>query len=250
MESRSASSFAEFVHEVESLCEFEGTMLFRGQATKGKLLPSIARDTPSHDSTTEEKELIKELRRMGASILPRTDMDDWELLVVAQHFGMKTRLLDWTSNPLAALYFACSDRKKGDVFVYVLSADQFLSENQKGPFEPGKTQVIRPNLNNPRIIAQHGWFTAHKYSEKTKKFVPLEQNREIKKSVIEICIPKSARELLLESLDRHGVSSRTLFPDLEGLCKYLNWKHESTQKGNLLALPQVSTLGKSPHRVV
>ena len=227
MKSKKVTNFAEFIQEVESLSENSELMLFRGQAKKGNLLPSIAREEPSHDSTAEEKGLIKELRRMGSSILPRTDMDDWELLVVAQHFGMKTRLLDWTSNPLAALFFACNDWQKGNVYVYALDADQFLSEPQKGPFETGKTQVIRPNLNNPRIIAQHGWFTAHKFSRKTKKFVPLEKNNEIKTAVIEIRIPKDARATLLKSLDRHGVSSRTLFPDLEGLCKYLSWKHEN-----------------------
>ncbi|GAA80474.1 hypothetical protein P20495_2989 [Pseudoalteromonas sp. BSi20495] len=33
---------------------------------------------------------------------------------------------------------------------------------------------------------------------------------------------------MLKALDRHGVNSHTLFPDLEGLCKYLNWKHENS----------------------
>lgn len=79
-------------------------MLFRGQAKKGNLLPSIAREHPNFDSTSIEKEMLKELRRKGNSILPKNDFDDRALLVFAQHFGMKTRLLDWTSNSLAALF--------------------------------------------------------------------------------------------------------------------------------------------------
>ncbi len=114
-----------------------------------------------------------------------------------------------------------------DVYVYALDANRYLKEPQKGPFDTGRTQVIRPKLNNPRIIAQHGWFSAHKYSKSSKKFVPLEKNNEISESVQEIKIPEDTREKLLKSLDRHGVSSRTLFPDLEGLCKYINWKNET-----------------------
>lgn len=227
MKSQTAKNFSEFVDIVERLGNDSELMLFRGQAEKGNLLPSIARKNPKTDSTSAEQELIKELKRMGASILPKNDLDDWDLLVIAQHFGMKTRLLDWTSNPLAALFFACNDWKKGDVYVYALDANRYLKEPQKGPFDTGRTQVIRPKLNNPRIIAQHGWFTAHKYSKSSKKFAPLEKNNEISESAQEIKIPEDTREKLLKSLDRHGVSSRTLFPDLEGLCKYINWKNET-----------------------
>lgn len=228
MISKTIANFSEFITFVESQNGTDDLLLFRGQASQGNLLPSVARDTPEIDSTKNEKEALKELRRMGNSLLPSEKMDDWDLLVVAQHFGMKTRLLDWTSNPSAALWFACNDWREGDAYVYVLSADEFLSESTKGPFDTGKTMVIRPTLNNPRIIAQHGWFTAHKYSKKTNRFVPLEKNNQIKKSVVEIHIPEKSRVDLLRSLDRHGVSGRTLFPDLEGLCKFLNWKHENT----------------------
>ena len=225
MESKTICSFSDYIYEIEELDEKEGLKLFRGQAVEGNLLPSVCRDNPAKNTTKAEKENLNELRRMGSSLIPNEKMTDWDLLVFAQHFCLKTRLLDWSSNPLAALWFACSDYKEGDAFVYVLYADEFLHSENKGPFDSGATRVFRPALNNPRIVAQHGWFTSHKYSSKAKRFVALEKNNTIKHSVFEIHIPENFRKDLLKALDRHGVNSHTLFPDLEGLCKYLNWDH-------------------------
>lgn len=226
MKTISVDTFSAFVSETESLCALGELFLFRGQAQRGNLLPRIARANPTENTESTEKKMLSELRRIGAAYLPQQDAGDWELMVIAQHFAMATRLLDWTSNPLAALWFACSSHEKGDCHVYVLEADTLLipEEKQKSPFGVAKTRVFQPRLNNPRIVAQDGWFTAHRYANSNSRFLPLEKIGDIKGHLTELVIPEGSRTQMLKSLDRHGISSRALFPDLEGLCRYVSWK--------------------------
>lgn len=66
-----------------------------------------------------ERDMLTEFRSMGAPHLP--SQDSVEIYFMAQHHGMPTRLLDWTTNPLSALFFACEGGKvKKDGFVYVV----------------------------------------------------------------------------------------------------------------------------------
>lgn len=229
METKTINSFVDFIKESDFFDILCHSAVFRGQPVRGNLLPSIARKAPDIDTTEAEKKLLDQLKLQGASMLVANGDSELDLLVTAQHYGLKTRLLDWTTNPLIALWFACSDPKEGDVYVYGLEADSLLGENvyQKSPFTPSKTRIIQPRLNNPRIIAQQGWFTLHRYAKKNSRFVPLESNSETKKYLHEFIIPASERKELLAALDRHGISSKTIFPDLAGLCSHLNWKYES-----------------------
>lgn len=227
MKSVEIKDVSDFIDRISLLDLITEPVIFRGQGVKGNLLPGVARKDPGRDSTEAEKEMLSELRKQGLTKIPSyVDRDnDWDLLVLAQHFGMKTRLLDWTSNALAALWFACHSKGKNNAYVYALDASNVMLKSLKGsPFDQSKTRVIMPNLSNDRIIAQTGCFTAHRFSEKVGRFVALEKNTDVKSKLTEYVIPASKKEEILISLERCGVSARSLYPDLGGLCQFLNWR--------------------------
>jgi site-specific recombinase XerC len=121
---------------------------------------------------------------------------------------------------------ACSDSQGGDTHVYALEADGLLLEQvyAQDPFKTAKTRAFQPRHSNPRVIAQHGWFTLHRYAKSNKRFVALEKNPDTKMRLHEFRVSEKKRSAFLRDLDRLGVNARTLFPDLSGLCQYLNWK--------------------------
>jgi FRG domain len=230
MQEKTINTFFEFLELVDkSKTAKADLLLFRGQSEKKSLIPSIARKDSKIDTTDIEKKMLEELKRRTRTLIDGMQFDEWDWLIYAQHFGMKTRLLDWTSNPLTALWFACSNEFKKDVdsVVYILkNAEVFLLDKAKkiSPFNRSKTKVLKPTLNNERIIAQAGWFTAHKYSTSAKCFVDLRTNKEIKDSIIEVTIPKKIKPEILESLNVFGINSQTLFPDITGICNQMNWE--------------------------
>lgn len=84
-------TFANFIRETEMFDLFSDLVIFRGQPVKGNLVPSIARKDIKVDTTAQEKKVLEQLSLMGASLLSVTDSNPLELLVLAQHFGLKTR---------------------------------------------------------------------------------------------------------------------------------------------------------------
>lgn len=122
-------SFSGFYDAIDSKCGKEGsglTFFFRGQPCKYKVIPGIFRNG---NSKNEELLYHEAIRRNPKEFTE--DMNTFDSLVKMQHYELPTRLLDITTNPLVALYFACQEavdengvEADGEVLVYSLLQDQ------------------------------------------------------------------------------------------------------------------------------
>lgn len=212
-------SFADYLEQVCSTA-FNGH-LFRGvpDAAAHKLVTSIGR-LPKFDKTTladitkEEKHWLKRFRLEGARHVSGNPTE-WEWLVLALHHGLPVRLLDWTRNPLIALYFAVWDRSGKVAAVY---AEKFTTQIDldavKDPFSVKKVAKFQPAQTTDRMAAQATMMTIHPDPKSVYESKTLQR--------FEIS-PKLAVDFKV-SLRRLDISPATVFPDLDGLAKLIRYE--------------------------
>lgn len=218
--------------------------LFRGHGSDSyRLKTSLARAGRNRLDRYCQSELRHFATLAEAVLESRLNLDDMSdystVLGLAQHHGLPTPLLDWTSSPYVAAFFAFSDalenRSNGagseNVRVYALTRE-FVGESSPNVVQIPRLQpylnflAIAPRLN-PRLQAQQGHFLVTNIADIEAYLMSIEKLSG-KKIVYAADIPISWATNALEDLAFMGLTAATLFPGLDGIGKAM--RHQMSFK--------------------
>jgi len=238
--------------------------LFRGHAdVNWKLEPSFSRIANKNElnrikALQMEREIVNKFSTSASKLLPIEMTIDLTLarfkspdghgidfmgwFSVMQHFSAPTRMLDWTTSPWVALYFACCEQKDCDGAIWIVDFRKATKHAEKKlngsdfvslmmhPESQDIVVLITAFNSNERIEAQQG-----RFSISTNPLINHESQLNEYDSLIKIDIPKELKPDILRELNQMNITAKTLFPGIDGLGKsiyeYCNlWDEDSVIK--------------------
>jgi hypothetical protein len=239
------SAFLSLMAEVESKrmelsCTRSGAF-FRGHSNGGyQLIPSLPR-TQTHQDT--EHNLYHECFARANHLISR-DATSWERLAFFQHYGIPTRLLDWTESLGVALFFAVKVKPERP-HLWIMNAFRLNKSNGaakrprillagldpipdyhdcfirvEGREEwPHKLPIfLQIPWTTERLRAQGGFFTFHPSPERMDEIC--------RKYLRRVDIPDEAIPGAQRFLDLAGITEHTVFPDVVGLAGFMRNRYE------------------------
>jgi len=240
------NSFNEFIEKILDISKQwgkpSGYLWCRGNEDDDlKLLPGVHR---LNITLKQETTIITEFLINYKSFVQDKEMDSWELYYMMQHYGMPTRLLDWTKSPFNALFFAFENEGDDAKRVVWVMQPEMLNKKNVGieailtPYKspnieglniagylpkklrstskniPSKPIAIEPILSNRRIVAQQGCFTIH--GRENKPINDYVNNKYFFKLKFG---PTMTRDSVMSELRVMGIKEEVIYQDLNSLSK-------------------------------
>ena len=237
----------------EAILRYRNNCVYRGMADESwALVPTLNRAC-AHDMSLEHQ-MLRSFRKYGyADLISVTSF--WQMVAMAQQFGLPTRLLDWTYSPLVAAHFATEDQDSYDRDGVIWCVNIDLMNKRQLP-KPLKSMLVKERGNiftmemldkvgenfdaltaisstpfalffepasaHNRIANQYALFSV--CSDPT---VPLDSLPDTEECFRRIIIPAETKLEIRDKLDYINISERMIYPGLDGICKWITRRYSA-----------------------
>jgi len=202
-------------------------ILFRGQPKVWPLLPRIGRWPKALEGSENwrvfQEVVLNDFAKFAGPYLPNRPIDQLDWLIQAQHHGVPTRLLDFSLNPLKALFFAVAEENydcDDGAFWAISPLAWFEDFMETRKLSDDRLDIYLPRQINHRLIAQESCFVSFPLPENKSPLIPLDRPPAYAgdiKRIQQWVVPARFKRQLRIELSTLGVRYRSLFPDLQGV---------------------------------
>lgn len=231
---------------------FRSNFVYHGTCNAAfRLSTSLQRNCKGRQAELEPS-ILRNFSKYAASDDPDIDRSVWRQLIIGQHHGLPTRLLDWTYSPLIGLHFAVNDPNlekmdKHDCIMWkidvaelhamlpqryreVLRDEQALIytvkmldalcptlEQYDRDMDDGAMLIMEPPSIDQRIINQYSYFSVVPHGMQDVE----EYLKTRTANTVKYVIDRGLRWEISDMLDQFNITERTIYPELDGLTKML-----------------------------
>ena len=234
------------------LDRYRSSCLYRGLPNASySLLTTLQRNCKDKQKTVENS-VLRNFAKYAASEDPQINESVWRQMVIGQHHGLPTRLLDWSYSPLVALHFATSGEDFGkmddhDCVVWKIDVEEIHSllpkryrqnlakegaylftvdmlgeltedlNNYDSDMGDRSMVILEPPSIDQRIINQYSYFSVTPSDILCmEEFLATYTTKTIR-----YVISKELRWQVRDMLDKANINERTMYPGLDGLTAWL-----------------------------
>jgi hypothetical protein len=207
-------------------------LIYRGQADDWPLLPKLFRRSEKRVEILRQLEsmLLDRFRNGCFYLLPSVPEGWYDLMSLGQHYGLDTRLLDWSRNPLMALFFAVDAPNPPTPTVYVYDSRHeqlkqgFKLHHLTDISEPTETLLFTPTSHSLRVVAQAGLHTVHSMRD-DRHILGMERSEDAERITIISIDPAHVFKIRWD-LKAMGIHSATVYGDLASIVKEIHYTYD------------------------